>query len=159
MRLFLLITLPALLAACALVPEPQRAPHSATEEVVVPELERRIAHLMEEGLVPGLAVGLIEGSEAVLVRGFGVKNAEAREPVTRSTVFEAASGDRNFKRHFGFSRKVQLAGQRCQRYRRGRRGSRDRWRVGGRVAGDSALGPESLPAAAWAGEPELDLRT
>jgi serine/threonine protein kinase len=57
---------------------------------------------------------------------------------------------------FGFSRKVQLAERRCQRYRRG---SRNRWRVGGRVAGDSALGPESLPAAAWAGEPERDLRT
>jgi hypothetical protein len=53
----------------------------------------------------------------------------------------ADAGDRNFKRHFGFSRKVQLAGRRCQRLRRG---SRNRWRVGGRVAGDSALGPESL---------------
>jgi putative ABC transport system permease protein len=44
-------------------------------------------------------------------------------------------GDRNFKRHFGFYCKVQLAGQRCQRLRRG---SRNRSRVGGRVAGDSA---------------------
>jgi hypothetical protein len=38
-------------------------------------------------------------------------------------------------------------------------GGETRWRVSRPVPSDNALGPESLPVAAWAGKPERDLRT
>ncbi|HYJ91658.1 MAG TPA: serine hydrolase [Pyrinomonadaceae bacterium] len=57
----------------------------------VPELQREIPRLMSEGEVPGLQIALIRGGKVTWIKSFGVKNAETREPVTDSTIFEAAS--------------------------------------------------------------------
>lgn len=46
---------------------------------------------MKDADVPGLSLALLRGGELVWRRGFGVKNARTKEPVTDSTVFEAAS--------------------------------------------------------------------
>jgi CubicO group peptidase (beta-lactamase class C family) len=46
---------------------------------------------MKEGDVPGLSIALIRDGRVAWHRGFGVKNADTKEPVSDSTVFEAAS--------------------------------------------------------------------
>ncbi|HEX8492765.1 MAG TPA: serine hydrolase [Pyrinomonadaceae bacterium] len=54
-------------------------------------LESVIPQLMKEGDVPGLSVLLIRDGKVFWQRAFGVKNAETKEPVNDTTVFEAAS--------------------------------------------------------------------
>lgn len=92
-RIPLIASLILLLTGCAHPPESQRDASSLLPdgEPVVRELQEEIPRLMHEGLVPGLAVGLVEDAKPVWVRGFGVEHAETGEPVTRETVFEAAS--------------------------------------------------------------------
>jgi CubicO group peptidase (beta-lactamase class C family) len=46
---------------------------------------------MKDGDVPGLSIALLRDGELVWHRGFGVKNTKTNEPVSDSTVFEAAS--------------------------------------------------------------------
>ncbi len=58
---------------------------------IVARLEQHIPQLMQDGEVPGLSIALIREAKLVWHHGFGVKNAETNEPVTDSTVFEAAS--------------------------------------------------------------------
>ena len=54
-------------------------------------LEETVARLLREGEVPGAAVAVVRGGRVEWHKGFGVKNAETKEPVDGSTVFEAAS--------------------------------------------------------------------
>jgi CubicO group peptidase (beta-lactamase class C family) len=54
-------------------------------------LEETVARLLREGEVPGAAVAVVRGGRVAWHKGFGVKNAETKEPVDDSTVFEAAS--------------------------------------------------------------------
>lgn len=63
----------------------------ARKEQVIARLEQIIPPLMKDGDVPGLAVALVRNGELVWQRGFGMKNAQTKEPVTDTTVFEAAS--------------------------------------------------------------------
>ena len=63
----------------------------AKKEQVIAKLEQGIPQLMKDGDVPGLSIGLLRNGELVWRRGFGVMNAKTNEPVTDSTVFEAAS--------------------------------------------------------------------
>lgn len=63
----------------------------ARKEQVIARLEQIIPQLMKDGDVPGLSVALVRNGELVWQRGFGVKNAQTKEPVTDSTIFEAAS--------------------------------------------------------------------
>jgi CubicO group peptidase (beta-lactamase class C family) len=58
---------------------------------IIARLEQRVPQLMQDGDVPGLSIALISDAKLVWHHGFGVKNAETEEPVTDSTVFEAAS--------------------------------------------------------------------
>ncbi len=58
---------------------------------IIARLEQRIPQLMQAGEAPGLSLALIREAKLVWHHGFGVKNAETKEPVTDSTVFEAAS--------------------------------------------------------------------
>jgi len=57
----------------------------------VNNLEKLVPQLMKDGEVTGLSVALIRNGKVFWHRGFGVKNAETKEPVDDSTVFEAAS--------------------------------------------------------------------
>jgi CubicO group peptidase (beta-lactamase class C family) len=58
---------------------------------LLPRLERIIPQLMKEGDVPGLSIALIRDAKIFWHQSFGVKNADTKEPVGDSTVFEAAS--------------------------------------------------------------------
>jgi len=58
---------------------------------LITRLERVIPQLMKEADVPGLSMALIREAKVFWQHGFGVKNAETKEPVNESTVFEAAS--------------------------------------------------------------------
>jgi CubicO group peptidase (beta-lactamase class C family) len=61
------------------------------KEQLIQRLEQLIPRLLKEGDVPGLSIALLQNSAVVWHKGFGVKNAETKEPVTDSTMFEAAS--------------------------------------------------------------------
>ena len=73
--------------------EPSSAPMraKAKKEEIVSRLEKLIPQLMTDGDVPGLSIALLQNSEVVWHHGFGVKNAQTKEPVTDTTMFEAAS--------------------------------------------------------------------
>ena len=58
---------------------------------IVRSLETIIPRLMKQGEVPGLSIALIRDAKISWHRGFGVKNTDTKEPVSDSTVFEAAS--------------------------------------------------------------------
>ena len=60
-------------------------------ERITSRLEQQVPGLMKEASVPGLSLALVRDGEMIWQRGFGVKNAQTKEPVTDSTVFEAAS--------------------------------------------------------------------
>ena len=53
--------------------------------------EEGIPKLMKEAIVPGLAISLIWEGGIVWSQAFGVRNRVTQEPVTRDTLFEAAS--------------------------------------------------------------------
>ena len=55
------------------------------------ELDRFVQAYLEYYKIPGISVAVIKDSRVVYHRGFGVKNTATAEPVTRDTVFEAAS--------------------------------------------------------------------
>jgi len=63
----------------------------AKPEALIAHLQQRIPQLMQDGEVPALAIALIREGKLVWHHSFGFKNAETKEPVTDSTVFEAAS--------------------------------------------------------------------
>jgi CubicO group peptidase (beta-lactamase class C family) len=62
-----------------------------SKKSLIPQLERIIPQLMKEGDVPGLSIALIRDAKVFWHQSFGVKNADTKEPVRDSTVFEAAS--------------------------------------------------------------------
>jgi len=72
--------------APAAPPAPVRAGPAEVETA----LGALIPQLLEASDVPGLAIALVRDDQ-VWVRGFGVANAATRRPVTRETVFQAAS--------------------------------------------------------------------
>lgn len=60
-------------------------------EVLIAHLQQRIPQLMQDGEVPALGIVLVRNGKLVWHYSLGVKNAETKEAVTDSTVFEAAS--------------------------------------------------------------------
>jgi CubicO group peptidase (beta-lactamase class C family) len=60
-------------------------------ENVIAQLETRLPQLMKAAHVPGLSLALVRDGKVVWQHGFGVKNADTKEQVSDSTVFEAAS--------------------------------------------------------------------
>ena len=58
---------------------------------IISELEAAVPRLMEQANIPGLSIALIRDGETVWSGAYGVKNAITGDPVTRATVFEAAS--------------------------------------------------------------------
>ncbi|HYO90986.1 MAG TPA: serine hydrolase domain-containing protein, partial [Pyrinomonadaceae bacterium] len=63
----------------------------AKKKDLVARLHSVITQLMKEGDVPGLSVLLIRDGKVFWQQAFGVKNADTKEPVNDTTVFEAAS--------------------------------------------------------------------
>jgi CubicO group peptidase (beta-lactamase class C family) len=58
---------------------------------ITSRLERDIPELMKQADVPGLSLALIRDGAVAWQHGFGVMNSRTKEPVTDTTVFEAAS--------------------------------------------------------------------
>jgi CubicO group peptidase (beta-lactamase class C family) len=67
-----------------------KAPATPTE-ATVPQLKRDIPELMKKAGVPGLAIAVIRWGKTTWLHGFGMKEVKTGQPVTRETVFEAAS--------------------------------------------------------------------
>lgn len=66
------------------------APHPAGPAEVETALAALIPQLLEAGEVPGLAIAVVRDDQ-VWLRGFGVADTATHRPVTRDTVFQAAS--------------------------------------------------------------------
>jgi len=58
---------------------------------ITAQLERDIPPMMSEASVPGLSIALVKDGQVAWQHAFGVKDAKTKEPVTDTTVFEAAS--------------------------------------------------------------------
>jgi len=61
------------------------------EKALIADLEKAIPELMKAANIPGLSIAVIRDGKLFWTRGFGVKNSKTGEPVTRDTIFEAAS--------------------------------------------------------------------
>ncbi len=70
--------------------EPDPLTTLATPERLA-QLDSVVPVLMDSGGVTGLAIAITTDSGLVWSRGFGVRNMETQEPVTATSVFEAAS--------------------------------------------------------------------
>jgi len=57
----------------------------------ISNLERDIPGLLQQADVPGLSIALIHNGKIVWTGAFGLANAKTKKPVTKTTVFEAAS--------------------------------------------------------------------
>jgi CubicO group peptidase (beta-lactamase class C family) len=57
----------------------------------IDQLKRDIPQLMEKADVPGLSIALIRNGKLVWTGAFGFANADTKKPVTKETIFEAAS--------------------------------------------------------------------
>ncbi|WLT32029.1 serine hydrolase [Geothrix sp. PMB-07] len=71
------------------------APDSRRSQLTLPALaatlDRLVPLLMGETHVPGVSIAIIQDRQVTWSKGYGVRRAGSREPVTRDTVFEAAS--------------------------------------------------------------------
>jgi len=56
-----------------------------------PSLEAEILEMMGVAPVPGAVMGTVRNGSPAWVRALGVRNVETKDPVTRETVFQAAS--------------------------------------------------------------------
>lgn len=73
------------------VPLAAQTARNAGSNPVVARLEQRIPQLMREGDVPGLSIAVVQGGREVWRHGYGVMDVASGQPVSDSTVFEAAS--------------------------------------------------------------------
>ena len=78
----------ARLALARIVPGWRAPPGHAT---VVATIERLVPALMDELHVPGVSIAVIRDRAVAWSKGFGVSDAATGAPVTRATLFEAAS--------------------------------------------------------------------
>ena len=60
-------------------------------EALITTFDRLVPALMNELHVPGVSIALIQDRQVAWSKGYGFKNASTRDPVTKETVFEAAS--------------------------------------------------------------------
>lgn len=63
---------------------------------------QRFLQLMQRALIPGMSAAAISNGQPAWTEALGVANVESREPVTDSTIFEAASLSKPL---FGISQK------------------------------------------------------
>jgi len=95
-RLFICCFVPVFFFASQIGAQEKSSPSTplqtkAKPEALIAHLQQRIPQLMQEGEVPALVIALIREGKLVWHHSFGVKNTETKEPVTDSTIFEAAS--------------------------------------------------------------------
>jgi CubicO group peptidase (beta-lactamase class C family) len=84
MLLFAVGGMPALRAETSSDPHSDSLKIQQAFDIVMPKL-------MDRHRVPGLAVGIVMEGEVALVKGYGYADKNRRLPVTRDTVFQAAS--------------------------------------------------------------------
>lgn len=70
------------------------------KQTLIAELEEVVPGLMEKASIPGLSIAVIRDGEIIWSHGFGIKNTKTNEPVTGSTIFEAASLTKPFFAYF-----------------------------------------------------------
>jgi CubicO group peptidase (beta-lactamase class C family) len=82
-----------MISSCAVKPAPIEMPLKLEVPVaeVISDLQRYIPLKMREAGVPGLSIALIRDGKLVWAQGFGVTNVLTGQPVTETTIFEAAS--------------------------------------------------------------------
>lgn len=78
------ICLPLLMAGLTVLSQ-----HQPTAYTSIQLLQADIPQLMQRSNVPGLSAALIRDGQLVWAESFGVADADTRQPVTNSTVFEA----------------------------------------------------------------------
>lgn len=79
----------ARLAIARVAPAPHPAPPDRS--AVIATIERLVPALMDELHVPGVSIAVVLDGSVAWAKGFGVSDAATRTPVTRETLFEAAS--------------------------------------------------------------------
>ena len=57
----------------------------------IKEVENKIPQLMEKGLIPGISLTIIRDGKVFLTKSYGVQDTKTKEPVTKKTIFQAAS--------------------------------------------------------------------
>jgi CubicO group peptidase (beta-lactamase class C family) len=60
-------------------------------QTLIEELERDIPELMEKAMIPGSSIAVIKDGKIIWTNDFGVKNTETMEPISKNTVYPAAS--------------------------------------------------------------------
>ncbi len=61
------------------------------KEELIAHIERVVPELMKKADIPGMSVAVIQDGKIIWTEGFGIKNTKTGEPVSKDTVFEAAS--------------------------------------------------------------------
>lgn len=89
--LIYIATVITLLNVAASAQKPLALKYYASTEKMIKHLKANIPRLMDQALIPGLSLAVIHEGDIIWQAAFGVKNSQTREPVTMSTVFEAAS--------------------------------------------------------------------
>jgi CubicO group peptidase (beta-lactamase class C family) len=87
------------LSLTAFVCKAQDVPPLKTDvdnQKIIEQLERHIPGLMEKAEIPGMSIAVIKDGKIIWSDGFGIKNTRTGEPVTKDTIFEAASFTKPF---------------------------------------------------------------
>jgi CubicO group peptidase (beta-lactamase class C family) len=90
------LALAAPLAAQAPPPDARDATDTAAVAAALDGLDDFMAQALAEWKVPGAAVAVVKNGRTVYARGFGLRDAEARLPVTPDTVFPIGSCTKAF---------------------------------------------------------------
>ncbi|MBV8968733.1 MAG: serine hydrolase [Verrucomicrobia bacterium] len=91
MKIALLVTFIATIAAGAIAAETGTTVTQEKVQNAIPQLEKLIADTMQKTGVPGLAVGIVYKDQIVYLKAFGVREEGKPDPVDPDTVFQLAS--------------------------------------------------------------------
>src|ERR1700730_12432824 len=83
------LTLLLFFCLCATAQTPAAQQPSVKQAIT--SLQRDIPLLLQQADVPGLSIALIHDGKIVWTGAFGIANVKTQKPVTKNTVFEAAS--------------------------------------------------------------------
>lgn len=84
------ILLPQLLPADTSADQQAPALHKPDSKTIA-DLEQQVPELLKQAAVPGMSLALIRDGKTYWLPAFGVRDAGSAQPVTDSTIFEAAS--------------------------------------------------------------------
>src|SRR5215472_16781111 len=74
----------------------QSPAHSESIAAFIPDLECLITEAMDEWKIPGLAIAVVQNGEVTLVKAYGLRDVEARLPVSTDTQFTICSITKSF---------------------------------------------------------------